>query len=332
MAVSIPKISIIVPVYNTGKYLEKCLDSLVNQTFSELEIIVVNDGSTDDSQNIIEEYSAKYQNIKSFEKTNGGLSDTRNYGLDKALGEFIGFVDSDDYVDTIMFEKMYNKAIEHQADIVLCDLEKVNEKGESFRELPQSPQLSNKIILKEDLTLFGEMACFACNKLFKKTLFTDLRFKKGIHFEDIELIPQLVLKSNIIAKINQPFYKYFERQNSITKTHTKKGLDMFVAIESVKKAFLESKYKNNKVELERFLILQGYYSYMAYVAYVKDKSLKKNMLRELNQKFKEFEINRWKIAFYKRFGKNYILSLPIKKQVYYFLTLIHRNLVLNIKA
>ena len=117
------KISVIVPVYNVELYLSKCLDSLVHQTIESIEIIVVNDGSTDNSQKIIDEYKTKYPNkIKSYIKSNGGLSDARNYGIDKANGQYIGFVDSDDYVEINMFEKMYNKAISQNFDIVVCDV------------------------------------------------------------------------------------------------------------------------------------------------------------------------------------------------------------------
>lgn len=317
------KVSVIVPVYNTAPYLRKCLDSLVNQTLVDIEIIVVNDGSPDNSQEIIDDFTSKHPQIKGFLKQNGGLSDARNFGIDQAKGEFIGFVDSDDFVSVEMFEKMYQKAMENEADIVLCDLEKVNEKGEAFRDLPQSPQLPERIELEKDFTLFGEMACFACNKLFRKELFKDLKFKKGIHFEDIELIPQLILVSKIIAKINQPFYKYFERQDSITKTHTVKGYDMFLAIKNVKEAFEQSSYSNFKKDFDRFFIFQGYYSYLGYVAYVQDKDLKKEMLDELKRQMDLYQISKPRIFKYRRFDRNYLFSLPLKKQIFYLLSFIY---------
>lgn len=322
------KVSIIVPVYNTEKYLGKCLDSLVNQTLNDIEIIVINDGSKDNSQRIIDDYSSKFSQIKSFQKENGGLSDARNFGIDRVEGEFIAFVDSDDFVDLTMFESMYNLALIHNAEIALCDLEKVNESGESFRDLPQSPQLPEKIILKEDFTIFGEMSCFACNKIFHRDLFKKHRFLKGIHFEDIELIPKLLLESNTIAKINQPFYKYFERQDSITKTHTKKGLDMFLAIENVREEFYNSKYSEFKTQFDRFFILQGFYSYLAYVAYVSDKTLKKEMFESLDEKLVEFKITQSEIITYKRFNENYLLSLPLKKKLYYLICLINKRFLI----
>lgn len=324
-----PKISVIIPVYNTEKYLSKCLESVINQTLKDIEIIVINDGSTDSSQNIIDLYTSKDDRIISIIKENGGLSDARNMGIDNSNGNYLAFIDSDDYIDEYMLENMYNLSQKHQSEIVLCDLVKVNEKGEEFRDLPQSPQLADKIILKDDFTIFGEMSCFACNKIFKKSLFNKHRFKKGIHFEDIELIPKLVLDSTVLSKINQPFYKYFERQDSITKSHTKRGLDMFLAVNEVSNYFKNSVYNNSKTDLKRFQIFQGYYSYLAYVAYVKDKSLKKNMLFALSEFLFSNSINKKEIINYKRFNNNYLMSLPNKKKIFYLLAQIDIN-ILNI--
>lgn len=320
-------ISIIIPVYNTELYLEKCINSILCQTLKDIEIIIVNDGSTDNSQLIIDKYVQKDNRVKSIIKENGGLSDARNFGIDISNGDYLAFVDSDDYVDRHMFEDMYNLSQKHQSEIVLCDLIKVNEKGEGFRNLQQSPQLGDKIILKDDFTIFGEMSCFACNKLFKRSLFDKHRFKKGIHFEDIELIPKLVLDSKIISKINQPYYKYFERQDSITKTHTKKGLDMFVAINEVSNYFKNSIYSENNIDLKRFQIFQGYYSYLAYVAYVKDKYMKKSMLLALSEFLNKNSINKKEVINYKRFSNNYLMSLSIKKKIFYLLAQINLNLL-----
>lgn len=324
-----PKISVIVPVYNTEKYLSKCLNSILNQTLKEIEVIVVNDGSKDDSQEIIDEFVSKDSRLVSIQKENGGLSDARNAGIDKAKGEFIAFVDSDDYIDLAMLEKMYELAERDESEIVLCDLVKVNENGKEFRDLPQSPQLPEKIILSDDFTIFGEMSCFACNKIFKKALFENHRFRNGIHFEDIELIPKLVLDSSIISKINEPFYKYFERQNSISKTHTEKGLDMFVAVNEVTNYFYQSKYNTFATELKRFQIIQGYYSYLAYLAYVKDKNLKRKMLNVLNDFLKANNLTKKELKNYIRFDRNYLNSLPLKKRIFYHLAMIYPQLLLK---
>ena len=126
-------VSIIVPVYNVEKYIDKCLNSLVNQTLKNIEIIVVNDGTKDNSQKIIDKYTKKYSFIRSYIKENGGLSSARNYGLKHAKGEYIAFVDSDDFVDKNMFEQMYLYAKNNKYDIVVCDTINVYNDKQSYR-------------------------------------------------------------------------------------------------------------------------------------------------------------------------------------------------------
>ena len=139
------KISVIVPIYNVENYLEKCLNSLVNQTLPEIEILVINDGSTDNSQKIIDVFQNKFpQKIKAFAKENGGLSDARNFGIDRAIGKFIAFVDSDDYVSATMMEEMYGLAKKNEAEIVICNLQKVDENGIVTQKLTQIPNLNKK--------------------------------------------------------------------------------------------------------------------------------------------------------------------------------------------
>ena len=176
------KVSIIVPVYNVEKYLAKCLDSLVNQTLEDLEIIVVDDGSRDNSKQIIDEFQTKYPDkIKSFVKKNGGLSDARNFGLDRANGEYIGFVDSDDYVTAGMFEEVYSLAQKYDAEMVICNLQKVDENGKILQKLTQVPNMPEKIDLVKNFSVFSDLGYFACNKLFKRELFENKRFKKEVH-------------------------------------------------------------------------------------------------------------------------------------------------------
>ena len=192
------KISVIVPVYNVENYLEKCLNSLVNQTLQEIEILVINDGSTDNSQKIIEFFQSKFpQKIKTFAKENGGLSDARNFGIDRATGEFLAFVDSDDYVSATMMEEMYGLAKKHEAEIVICNLQKVDENGIVTQKLTQIPNLPEKIDLEKHFSVFSDISYFACNKIFKRELFEGKRFQKGMHFEDIELIPKILLQCKI---------------------------------------------------------------------------------------------------------------------------------------
>lgn len=314
------KVSIIVPVYQVEKYLRKCLDSLVNQTLAEIEILIINDGSPDQSQVIIDEFAQKYPlKVKSFTKENGGLSDARNFGLDRAIGEFIGFVDSDDEVSKTMFEEMYSLAIKHQAEMVICNLQKVDEQGNVIQKLTQIPNMPEKIDLRENFSVFADLSYFACNKIFKRELFENKRFKKGIHFEDIQLIPQLLLQCKTIAQTQNYHYQYLERTDSITKTHTRKGLDILTAVEEVNLSFHESQYSDKKEELKNFNILEGVYTYLAYLAFVKEEDAFREMNKALNTFTAKHQISKREILFYQRFEKNYLLSLPIKKKIYYFL-------------
>ena len=285
------KVSIIVPVYNVENYLAKCLDSLVNQSLQDIEILVIDDGSKDKSGDIIEQYAGKYpEKIKAFTKENGGLSDARNYGIDRATGEYIGFVDSDDYVAETMFEEMFLLAEKYHTKMVISNIQKVDEHGNITQKLTQIPNMPELIDLNEHFSVFSDLSYFACNKLFKKEIFDHKRFKKGVHFEDIQLIPQLLLKCDQIAQTQNFHYQYLERSDSITKTHTEKGLDILKAVADVEQVFYTSDYAHKKKELKNFQIFEGVYSFLAYLALT-----------------------------YSRFGKNYLLYLPLKKKIFYLL-------------
>ncbi|WP_434980791.1 glycosyltransferase family 2 protein [Daejeonia sp. YH14] len=314
------KVSVIVPVFNVEHYLEKCLLSLVNQTLQDIEILVVNDGSTDGSQSVAESVAEKYpQKIRCFMKENGGLSDARNFGLDHAEGEFIGFVDSDDYVSEKMFEEMYFLAKKHQADMVICNLQKVDEHGNISQKLVQIPQMPEKIDLAKHFSVFSDLSYFACNKLFHRSLFHNRRFKKGVHFEDIQLIPQLLLQCRTVAQTQQFHYQYLERADSISKTHTEKGLDILKAVEDVEEAFSQSAYSDRKAELKNFQILEGVYTFLAYLAFVKEDEVFCKMSDQLSTFMSCRAISVSDLLIYRRFGKNYLLSLPLRKKIYYIL-------------
>ena len=173
------KVSVIIPVYNVEKYIDKCLSSLVNQTLKDIEIIVVNDGSPDNSQKIIDKYVKKYpKKIKSFIKENGGQGSARNFGLTKANGEYIGYVDSDDYVELDMYEKLYNKAKTNNYDIVTCGNYNVSENYEN--------KIVDNIVTiyksKTENIIFGKMAVW--NKIYKKEILVNnnIEFKEKVWY------------------------------------------------------------------------------------------------------------------------------------------------------
>ncbi|AZB34411.1 glycosyltransferase family 2 protein [Chryseobacterium bernardetii] len=314
------RISIIVPVYNVENYLAKCLGSLVNQTHQNVEILVINDGSKDNSGEIIKSFEDKYPDkIKAFSKDNGGLSDARNFGIDRVTGDYIGFVDSDDYVTETMFEEMLHLAQKHRAEIVICNIQKVDENGSVTQKLTQIPNMPEKIKLEDHFSVFSDISYFACNKLFKKELFNQKRFKKGVHFEDIQLIPQLLLECETIAQTQNFHYQYLERTDSITKTHTEKGLDILKAVQDVESVFSQSVYAHKEKELRNFQIFEGVYSFLAYLAFVKDETTFYSMADKLSVFIRERQIKIQDILNYSRFGTNYLLSLPVKKKIFYLL-------------
>lgn len=315
-----PKVSVIVPVYNVEHYLAKCLDSLVNQSLQNIEIIIVNDGSKDGSGNIIQQYSQKYSDkIKAFTKENGGLSDARNFGIVQATGDYLGFVDSDDYVSGTMFEEMLNLAEKNNAEMVICNIQKVDEDGNVTQKLTQIPNMPEKIVLEKHFSVFSDLSYFACNKLFKRELFIDKRFKKGVHFEDIQLIPQLLLECKILAQTQNFHYQYFERADSISKTHNERGLDILKAVADVEEVFKNSKYSSKTKELQGFQILEGIYTFLAYLAFVKNETQFYKMAQELKDFAEKRDVKMKDILCYSRFGKNYLLSLPLKKKIFYLL-------------
>ncbi|UFH33891.1 glycosyltransferase [Chryseobacterium sp. C-71] len=313
-------ISIIVPVYNVENYLAKCLDSLMNQTYQNIEVLVVNDGSKDSSERIIQDYAQRFpEKIKAFNKENGGLSDARNFGIDHATGDYMGFVDSDDYVTETMFEEMLNLALKHQAEMVICNIQKVDEHGNVTQKLTQVPNMPEKIDLESNFSVFSDLSYFACNKLFKKELFKNKRFKKGVHYEDIQLIPQLLLACTTLAQTQNFHYQYLERTDSISKTHTEKGLDILKAVKDVEVFFQKSQYCTKVKELKDFQILEGVYTFLAYLAFVKDEDVFYKMSHQLEVFIQERNINFKDILNYSRFDTNYLLSLPLKKKIFYLL-------------
>ena len=203
------KVSVIVPVYNTEEYLQKCLASLVNQDFTDYEIIIVNDGSTDNSKKIIDEYAKEYKFIKAYDKENGGLSSARNYGIDKAKGKYIAFVDSDDYVDVAYLKELYEAIIKDDSDIAVCEFSYVYKDGNVVRSY------SNLKYTSDSLKSYLLTPPMAPIRLFKKDLFKEIRFKEGIYYEDLELCPKLVKYVNKVSFVDLSLYSYLMRDNSI---------------------------------------------------------------------------------------------------------------------
>lgn len=293
-----PKVSIIVPVYNTEKYLEKCLESLVNQTLSDIEVLVINDGSPDNSEQIIKKYEEKYPEIiKYFSKPNGGLSDARNFGIEKATAEYIGFVDSDDYIELDMYENLYNKAIEGDFDVTVCNLYMVYEDNDKRDVISSSinNDIRNKGSLKELMTYVYPTAW---NKIYKKELLQNIKFKKNIWFEDVEFMLRLFPSINSIGVVNKPLYNYLQRENSITYTFNKKLYNFIDNMEGVIEYYKENNlYDEYKEEIEYLYVRYAFATFMKRLAKAKDKKIYKEGYRyaitKVKENFPEYRKNKY---------------------------------------
>lgn len=218
-------LSVIVPIYNVEPYLDRCVQSIVEQTYKDLEIILVDDGSTDSSPKMCDIWAQKDNRIKVIHKKNGGLSSARNAGIDIAQGEVLSFIDSDDFIELDMYETMITAMQDYGKDIACCgrivDLWGEREKREFSISGPKV--YSREEAMKEVLCL-RDIDVSACDKVYKKKLFDDLRYPQGKISEDAAIIFQLLDKANGIIHVGRDFYHYIFRKSSISKssyTHAK---------------------------------------------------------------------------------------------------------------
>lgn len=285
-----PKVSVIVPIYNVEKYLEKCINSLLSQTLEDIQIILVNDGSKDNSGNIAKEYEKNNKNrIIYVEKENGGLSDARNYGLKYATGDFIAFLDSDDYIEKNAYEEMYNKAIEENADYVECDF---------IWEFPNKIRVDKQYPYKNKKEMLSFVRVVAWNKLIKRQLIIDnnLEFPKGLRYEDIEFTYKLIPFVNKFAYVDKPFIHYVQREGSIANVQNERTAEIFTVLDNV----IEFYKKNNIYEKYRDELEYNYARYLLCsslkrMCKIKDKTIRKKLLTEnwerLNSNFPNWKEN-----------------------------------------
>lgn len=285
-----PKVSVIVPIYNVEKYLEKCINSLLSQTLEDIQIILVNDGSKDNSGNIAKEYEKNNKDrVIYVEKENGGLSDARNYGLKYATGDFIAFLDSDDYIEKNAYEEMYNKAIEENADYVECDF---------IWEFPNKIRVDKQYPYKNKKEMLSFVRVVAWNKLIKRQLITDnnLEFPKGLRYEDIEFTYKLIPFINKFAYVDKPFIHYVQRKGSIANVQNERTAEIFTVLDNV----IEFYKKNNIYEKYRDELEYNYARYLLCsslkrMCKIKDKTIREKLLTEswerLNLNFPNWKEN-----------------------------------------
>ena len=256
-------ISIVVPVYNIADYLHYAIDSLLKQTYQNFEVILVNDGSTDDSPRLCEDYARKYENIHVFYKENGGLSDARNFGVSKANSDWIFFLDPDDYLEDYTLELMVKIQETHQADLVSTKVKATSKYDDySSYHLKQSDYESLSVITKEkalELMLDDKVATVsACAKLYRKCILERVPFPVGKIYEDFYVVAEHLALAERIVISPLKTYNYYRREGSIVRSNfTEKKYDFFDAAEQNRK-IIQILYENR--DLEKMLnlkIIQG---------------------------------------------------------------------------
>lgn len=211
-------VSVVVPVYNVEKYINQCVESIINQTYRNIEIILVDDGSTDTSGIICDEWKQIDNRVRVIHKANGGLSSARNVGIDVAKGEYIGFVDSDDYIATNMYELLIGLMKQYDVDVARCSsVDIYNEKAVNNPQLPyREYKLTSDDFYIECVAERNGNCVGVCNKLYKKDIFAKAKFKEGIYVEDYYFLPELISTINMTAGTTAPGYYYIHRKNGIT--------------------------------------------------------------------------------------------------------------------
>ena len=245
-------VTVIVPIYNVENYLKKCVNSIINQTYENIEIILIDDGSTDGSGTICDEYLAKDNRIKVIHKKNEGLSKARNVGIEISNGDFITFIDSDDYFDTKFIENMLKIAVESKADLIISGLKDVFEKQKNiyadesdYYTILSKEETYRKVLLQEEIDVSANA------KLYQKEIFKNIRYPVGELYEDIKIIDKIIENANKIVYTKYKGYFYLQRNGSIM--HSKINKEKFVLLKTMERLleFIEEKYPKYLPEFDR---------------------------------------------------------------------------------
>ena len=269
-------ISIIVPVYNSESYLKSCLDSLVKQSLKNIEIIVINDGSTDKSELIINKFKKQYPKVIKYYslKKNMGLGYVRNYGVLKSTKKYLGFVDSDDYVDSDMFEKMYSEIEKNLADVCECNF------------IWEYPNKIKKDIIEPyeiDKSVLTHIRALVVNKIYNRDLLikNNIKFAERLKYEDILFTSSLVPFINKICFVENCFYHYIQRENSLINHQTKRVRDIYKVLEQIIDFYKSNNlYEKYFKELEYLYVRYIYLSSFKRASHIENKKDRKDVLNE----------------------------------------------------
>lgn len=288
------KVSVIVPVYNGGENLYSLNDSLVNQTYKDIEIIYINDGSKDNSLEILQSFAQRDERIKVINQINMGGSAARNTGLMEATGEYLYFCDADDYVELTAIEKLYHTATVENSDIVICNYRDVSPTGEIIRENKTASIFIGHNTKENKEILFLKPAVW--NKLIKKSLFTDnnIVFKDTRIGQDLSTTLRLFIKAQNIVGIDSILYNYVLHDNTISRSYDMRILDTIKALNIIKEFYEEQgEYSNYKAEFEFVVIQNILYQMTKIPLLVSDKEEAYSQLKEYLNQFPNIEKNNY---------------------------------------
>lgn len=300
-------ISVVVPVYKVENYLNKCVDSIINQTHKNLEIILVDDGSPDNCGNICDEYAKKDKRIKVIHKENGGLSDARNAGIEIATGKYITFIDSDDYVDNNYAELLYKTIIKDCTDIVISSNKVVYETGTILEKATNEESVLEPKVVLERILYDDGIDLSAWAKLYKTDFFKEIKYPKGRLFEDAATTYKLISKSKKISINSKSTYNYIIRNNSITnEDFSPSKFDLIISTEEMCN-FINEKYPDLKNASDRRLM----YAYLSTLTQLtKAKKPKKEYIEKIMGYINK---NRRKILQDKRIPKRDRMALNLTR-------------------
>ncbi len=312
------KVSLIIPVYNVEDYLEKCLDSVEQQTYNQAEVIIVNDGSPDNSYKIIDDFVARNENFISYKIENSGLGGARNFGLTKATGDYIVFLDSDDYISKDCLQKFVDAAEKNDSDIVVCNSCDVNEDGTVIRYSKNNIENTTTSLHETPKILLNRPCAWA--KMYRKSLFEDLSYVSREWYEDLRLTPKLFLKAKRITYIEDSLFFYVQRTGSIMNSaNAHRNLEIVTAFDDLISYFKKNNaYEEFKEELLFLMLDHIAVAGITRVILSKAKE-KKQVIYKLQNYISQFE-GLYNNKYIPLLSSNKRLIMQLNKNRLYFLT------------
>jgi len=292
-----PKVSIIVPLYNVEAYLPKCLETLQAQTLQEIEILLVDDGSTDGSSKMAKDFQALHADrVKYFRTENKGQSHARNFGMEKAEGEYIAFVDSDDYIEAKMFQLLIEKTKEYPYEVVACNT-KIEYPDVTKEVRAGIASDTTNMNIEDRKNLIQTMYPVVWNKIYKKEWLQGLqKFKEGVWYEDVLFLYEMIPHITSIGLVDEPLYHYIQRPKSVTYTYNQKLYDIFTVLDTLLSYYQEEGlYEAYSKVLEYEYVRYVYATFIKRLAKSKDKEVftkgVKFAMEQVNSKFPQYKKN-----------------------------------------